>query len=95
MTDQLPLAWWPVGADNVVDLCNLRIRVLVDQAAQPLAAASGQFADGPWCRGSRDGSGLSEGAMRPVPVVVIDIDGEHVAELAAVDDQSPVQQFAA
>jgi len=33
--------------------------------------------------------------VRPVGVVVIDVDRQYVFELAAVDDQNPVEQFSA
>ena len=32
--------------------------------------------------------------MRPVAVVVIDVDPEHALELSAVDDQGPVETLA-
>jgi hypothetical protein len=33
--------------------------------------------------------------VRPVGVVVIDVDRQNVFELAAVDDQNPVEQLSA
>ena len=36
-----------------------------------------------------------ERAVRPVPVVVVGVDAEHVVEVAAVEDQQPVEALAA
>jgi hypothetical protein len=38
---------------------------------------------------------LSEGPMRPVAVVVLDVVLEHEAQVPLVDDQEPVETFAA
>ena len=84
-----------MGADNVVWLCDLRIRVLVDQTAKPLASVDNEVIGRRRRRGSAARWGLAEGTVRPVGVVVIDVDGEDVVELAAVDDQDPVEQLPA
>jgi hypothetical protein len=34
-----------------------------------------------------------EGAMRPLAVVVVDVDAEYAFEVTAVDDQQPVETF--
>src|SRR6266498_3278954 len=57
-------------------LCDLRIRVLVNQAAEP-------------------GPGAGPQPLRPVGVVMIYVDGDYVFELAAVDDQDPVEELTA
>jgi hypothetical protein len=33
--------------------------------------------------------------MRPLPVVVVDVDAEHAFEMSAVEDQQPVETFRA
>jgi hypothetical protein len=76
-------------------LCDLRICVLVNQAAEPVTAQDGGLFGRWWRRGSSGGRGLAEGAVRPVGVVVIDVDRRYVFELAAVEDQNPVEQFSA
>jgi hypothetical protein len=74
-------------------LCDLRIRVLVEQAAESRTAddevvgGRGGRSLERWC--------LSKRPMWPVGVVVVDVDGEHVFQVASVDDQCPVEQFAA
>jgi hypothetical protein len=66
----------------------------VDEAAE--AVVSTDLADG-WCRRWLRGLwGLEpEGAMRPLSVVVLDVDVQDALELAAVEDQQPVQTFRA
>jgi hypothetical protein len=36
-----------------------------------------------------------ERTMRPLPVVVVDVDAEHAFEMSAVEDQQPVKTFRA
>jgi hypothetical protein len=66
----------------------------VDQTAEAVVAVD--LADG-WCRrwfrGWRDLE--VERAMRSLPVVVLDVDTQHAVEVAAVEDQQPVEAFAA
>jgi hypothetical protein len=76
-------------------LCDLRIHVLVDHAGKPLTPADGEVAGQRRRCGSPGGRGLVEGAVRPVGVVVIYVDREDVFELAAVDDQDPVEELSA
>ena len=75
-------------------LCDLRIRVLVDHATEPLTPTDNEVVGGRR-PGSPGGRGLAEGAVRPVGVVVIDVDSEHVVELAAVHDQDPIEELSA
>ncbi len=85
-----------VGADDIVPgVCDLRIRVLVDHPTKPLAPDDSEVADGWRCCRWPGGRGLVEGAVRPVRVVVIEEDPEDVVELAAVEDQDPVEELAA
>jgi hypothetical protein len=76
-------------------LCDLGIRVLVDQAVEPVPAMDYSLAGRWWWRGWPDGRGLVEGTVRSVGVVVIYVDREYVVELAAGDDQDPVEKLAA
>ena len=64
--------------------------VLVDEAAEPVASADL----------TRRRSFLSlvefgwpefDGAVRPLAVVMVDVDAEHAFEVAAVEDQQPVE----
>jgi hypothetical protein len=66
----------------------------VDEAAGAVAALD--VADG-WHRRwlSRLGWLELEGAVRPVDVVVVDVDAQDAVEVAAVDDQQPVQALGA
>jgi hypothetical protein len=68
--------------------------VLVDEAAEAVMAVD--LADG-WCR--RWLRGLRgpevERAMRSLRVVVLDVDAQHALEVAAVEDQQPVEAFGA
>jgi hypothetical protein len=68
--------------------------VLVDEAAEPVAAANLAVKRS---RRSLVGFGRREfeGAMRPLAVVVIDIDPEHAFEVTAVEDQQPVETLRA
>jgi hypothetical protein len=83
--------WVPITCSGLRDL---RMPVLVDQPAEPLPADD-EVADGGWRRASLIRPSLSERAMRAVGVVVIDVDGHDPSELPSVDDEDPVQQFAA
>jgi uncharacterized membrane protein YbhN (UPF0104 family) len=76
-------------------LCDLRMHVLVDHTGKPLTPADNEVAGRRRRRGSSGGRGLAEGAVRPAGVVVLYVDREYVLELAAVDDQDPVEQFSA
>jgi hypothetical protein len=64
--------------------------VLVDEAAEAVAAAdlagrrSVSSLVGFWCP-------LFEDPMRPLAVVVVDVDAEHAFEVTAVEDQQPVE----
>jgi hypothetical protein len=69
-----------VGADNVVTSRDLRI--LVDQAAQPIASSDACVVAGGCDVGSAVGWSLAEGPVRPVGVVVIDVFAEGVVENA-------------
>src|SRR5439155_17741677 len=64
--------------------------VLVDKAAEPVAAADLVRRRSFW---SLDGFGCPEfeGTMRPLAVVVVDVDAEHAFEVTAVEDQQPVE----
>jgi hypothetical protein len=84
-----------VGAENVVRLRRLLVGVLVDEAAEPLPATNDKVADGRRHGASLDWWCLLERAVRPVAVVVLDVDGEDMVQLALVDNQDPVEQFAA
>jgi hypothetical protein len=73
----------------------LRIRVLVDQAAEALASVDNGVFDR-WLRCDPAGRrGLVQEAVWPVAVVMVDEDGQNVVELPLVDDQDSVQQLAA
>jgi hypothetical protein len=82
----------PLGARSGRDV------VLVDQAAEPVAPLNRRS-----CRprdetkrGSPAVRGREvQGAMRSVPVVVIDEHPQHVLQLAAAEDQGPVEALAA
>jgi hypothetical protein len=70
--------------------------VLVDEAAEAVVATN--LPDGR-CRCRRWLSKCRwlelEGAVRPVDVVVVDVDAQDAVEVAAVDDQQPVEAFGA
>jgi hypothetical protein len=90
-----PVPTEPVGAEKVVRLCDLRICVLVDQTAKPLTPVDNEVIGRRRRRGSPGGRCLAEGTVRPVGVVVVDVDREDEVELAAVDDQDPVEELPA
>ena len=76
--------------------------VFVEQAAEPVATAQAikrnrligqhRFADRRWLRERR---ALAERAVRPVRVVVPRVDLDDALELAAAEDQQPVETLAA
>jgi hypothetical protein len=68
--------------------------VLVDEAAEAVPAFD---LAGGWHRRwlSRLGWLELEGAVRPVDVVVVDVDAQDAVEVAAVDDQQPARAFGA
>src|ERR1035438_8205222 len=82
----------PVGADNAVTSRDLRI--LVDQAAEPVASSDAEVVVGR--RGGDLGVGwcLAEGPMRPVSVVVIDVLAEDVVQMSPAGDQDAVGALA-
>jgi hypothetical protein len=43
----------------------------------------------------RDGRGEVEGSVRPVRVVMVGEDSQHLFKVFAVEDQKPVEAFAA
>jgi hypothetical protein len=90
-----PVPTEPVGAEKVVRLCDLRTCVLVDQTAKPLTPVDNEVIGRRRRRGSPGGRCLAEGTVRPVGVVVVDVDREDEVELAAVDDQDPVEELPA
>src|SRR5450759_4963702 len=72
--------------------------VLVDEPAEAFAAGYVQFGR-PDADGDGDGRAClrrleRERAVRPVPVVVTDVDAEDVVEVASVQDQNPVEAVA-
>jgi hypothetical protein len=80
----------PVGAENVVRLCHLRYVYSWRRPPRRSRRSTGRSSTGG--RGAV-GWVLGEGPVRPVGVVVIDVDREDVFEVTAVDDQHPVQQL--
>ena len=62
----------------------------MDKTAEPVAAADLVRRRSFW---SLDGFGCPEfeGTMRPLAVVVVDVDAEHAFEVTAVEDQQPVE----
>jgi hypothetical protein len=82
----------PVGADTSVTLRDLRI--LVDQAAEPVASSD---ADGVARGRGGDlavGCSLTEGPVRPVGVVVIDVFAEGVVEMSPAGDEDAIGALA-
>jgi hypothetical protein len=68
----------------------------VDESAEAVASVEvirrvGADAPEPplWCWGCQ-----AEGSMRPVAVVMVDVDAEHLLELSSADDQDPVEAVA-
>src|ERR1019366_1460481 len=97
----LPLNWrgtvasidaWPVGADNAVTLRDLR--VLVDQAAEPVASSDADVVA--WGRemGPAVGRLLAEGPVRPAGVVGDDGLAEGVVQMSPVGDEDAVGALA-
>src|SRR5450631_633845 len=82
----------PVGADIVVTSRDLRI--LVDQAAQPIASSDAYVVAGGCDVGSAGGWSLAGGAVRPVGVVVIGVFAEGVVEMPSAGDEDPVSALA-
>jgi hypothetical protein len=81
-----------VGADNSVTSRDLRI--LVDQAAEPVASSD---ADGVARGRGGDlavGWSVAEGPVRPVGVVVIDVFAEGVVEVSPAGDEDAVGALA-
>jgi hypothetical protein len=68
--------------------------VLVNEAAEPVAAADVVLGRSFWLR-LRLGRAEFERAMRSLAVVVVDVDTEHAFEMTAVQDQQPVQTLGA
>lgn len=89
--------WIPIGPEGRHYSCRVSgggSVVLVDEAAEPVAAAD--FALGrSFSSFVRLGRPEFERAMRPLVVVVVDGDAQHAFEVAAVKDQQPVQTFRA
>src|ERR1022692_738644 len=83
-----PGAAEPVGADNAVTSCDLRI--LVDQAAEPVASANADIIVGWGAAGLAVGWLLAEGPVRPVGVVVVDVFAEDVVEMSPAHDDDAV-----
>jgi hypothetical protein len=69
--------------------------ILVEQSAEPVAPLDGVCDAccplGEWS----EGSGLPEGAVWPVVVVVLGVMGQHGCGMPLVDDQEAVEEFAA
>ena len=82
----------PVGADNAVTSCDLR--VLVDQAAEPVASSDADVVAGGREMGPAVGWLLAEGPVRPVGVVVIDVFAEDVAQMSPAGDEDAVGALA-
>src|ERR1035438_10846929 len=82
----------PVGADNAVTSCDLR--VLVDQAAEPVASSDADVVAGGREMGAAVGWLLAEGPVRPVGVVVIDVFAEDVAQMSPARDEDAVGALA-
>src|SRR5258708_30928081 len=75
----------PVGAENRVTLCDLR--VFIDQSAEPIV--SYDLDQVVWCRRRRIlgvGWSLLECPVLPVPVVVIDVLGQDGAQVSLSAD---------
>ena len=81
-----------VGADNAVTLCDLRI--LVDQAAEPVASADADVVVGRGDAGPAVGWSLAECPVRPVGVVVIDVFAEDAVEMSPAGDEDAVGALA-
>jgi hypothetical protein len=81
-----------VGADNVVTSRDLRI--LVDQAAQPIGSSDAYVVAGGCDVGSAVGWSLAEGPVRPVGVVVIGVFAEGVVEMLSAGDEDSVSALA-
>ena len=82
----------PVGADNVVTSRDLRI--LVDQATQPIASSDAYVVAGGCDVGPAVGWSLAEGPVRTVGVVVIDVFAEGVVEMPPAGDEDSVSALA-
>ncbi|HYN50169.1 MAG TPA: hypothetical protein VES62_04520 [Thermoleophilaceae bacterium] len=67
----------------------------MQESAEPITASD--ITDRWWCWRSRVGiwSAEVEAAMRPLGVVVVDIDAQDPFEVAAVEDQQPVETLVA
>ena len=81
------------GPESRLTSCDLLI--LVEQSAEPVAPLDGvrvaRCPLGEWS----EGSGLPEGAVWPVVVVVLGVLGQHGCGMPLVDDQEAVEEFAA
>ena len=90
---QLRAAPWPVGAENSVNSCDLR--VFVDQAAEPIPPKDpGACAESRWMH-APGGRVLPQRPVRPVAVVVIGVLAEDQPLVPLAGDQHPVRAFAA
>ena len=82
----------PVGAENSVTLCDLR--VFVDEPAEPVSSqAAGWWRRGPM--GAACGRLLVEGSMRAVGVVMLDVLAEHGCEMPWAGDEDLIEAFTA
>src|SRR5690348_13670782 len=82
----------PVGARNSVTSCDLG--VFVEEAAEPVASDDLDVrVDGVGGRPER--TGLVQRPVRPVPVEMGLVLGEDLAQVRGVDDEDPVEKFAA
>jgi len=82
-----------VGAENAVTSRGLRI--LVEEAAKPIASPNADVAVGRRDGGPAAGWLLVEGPVRPVAAVVIDVFAEDVLRMPAAGDEDAVGALAA
>ena len=81
-----------MGAENAVTSCDLR--VLVDQAAEPVASSDADVVVGRRDMGPAVGWSVADGPVRPVGVVVIDLFAERVVQMPSAGDEDPVGALA-
>jgi hypothetical protein len=83
------------GSRTSAVLSSSSVVVFVDQTAEDLSSAHHAAGGTQLNRATLSWRSLFERAMRPVRVVVGRVLGQHVHELPLVEDQHPVQAFAA
>ena len=70
--------------------------VLVEEVTQPVTPANrAKVNDTGSARCGTGGSALIKGAVRPMGVVVLDVDLQRTLEVAPADDEQPVQTLPA